>query len=358
MRIIVFPRDENPYQDLLYAAMSGFGVKASYLGELTPSRSLNTLLLPAEILMRRVAGARLLHVHWVYGFALPGSNRSSVLRHLAQVWFGAFLLWCRMLGVRIVWTAHNVLPHERVFANDLRARKWLATLSDLVIAHSDSTLAELARLGVTPRRAVVIPHGPLPANVPASLRPPGTDEDRRRFLFVGRIREYKGVEDLLAAFGLLSASRRDVALTVAGSCEEPLRSRLRDLAAPLGARATLHFGHVPDDELEGLMSAADAVVLPFRQVTTSGSAVLALTYGRPLVIPDLAALATLPDDAVVRYDSSINGLARALTQIVDADGPLLASMSAAAMRWSTGVTWAEIAELTFAELQIVRDSRR
>ena len=43
-----------------------------------------------------------------------------------------------------------------------------------------------------------------------------------------------------------------------------------------------------------LLDRADVVVLPFRQVTTSGSAILALYHGKPLIVPDLAALADLP----------------------------------------------------------------
>ena len=168
MRIMVLPRDPNPYQELLYGEMRRLGVQVIYIGELTPSQTLNLLLLPLEIAARRIAGARLMHLHWVFAFALPGARRFPVMRRMAQVWFLVWLRVCRMLGMHLVWTAHNVLPHEPVFADDVSARRALVEASDLVLAHSQSALAELAALGAVPRRSAVIQHGPIAPILPAA----------------------------------------------------------------------------------------------------------------------------------------------------------------------------------------------
>ena len=61
-----------------------------------------------------------------------------------------------------------------------------------------------------------------------------------------------------------------------------------------------------------MLAAADVVVLPFRRVTTSGSAMLALSHGRPLIVPDLPGLADLPDEAVLRYDGGVPELIAAI----------------------------------------------
>ena len=42
---------------------------------------------------------------------------------------------------------------------------------------------------------------------------------------------------------------------------------------------------VPDGEVQHYLLAADAVVLPFKEILTSGSAMLALSFGRPVVAP-------------------------------------------------------------------------
>jgi glycosyltransferase involved in cell wall biosynthesis len=351
MRVLVLPRDPNPYQSLLYGEMQRLGVKVTYIGELTPSRTLNLLLLPLEVGARRIAGARLIQLHWVFAFALPGARRFPVLRRVAQAWFLAWLRTCRMLGVHLVWTAHNVLPHEPVFADDVSARRALVEASDLVFAHSQSALAGLVAIGAVPRRSAVIQHGPFaPARPSAPPTPPGAGGGPRRFLFFGRVQGYKGVDDLLAAFVAMPG---DVPahLTIAGQCDDPaLRSRLGELARKAGARVVLRLERVPEEKVDQLLAAADVVVLPYQRVTTSGSAMLALSHGRPLIVPDIAGLADLPDEAVLRYDGKVPALTAALTGLARADGGTLAAMSAAARRYAARTTWQEIAKRAAAEM--------
>ena len=96
MKLLVFPRDPNPYQGLLYGEMQRLGVHVSYIGGLTPSRTLNLLLLPLELAARRMSGARVIHLHWVFAFGFPGGRRFNVMRRMAYVWF---LLWLRSCRV-------------------------------------------------------------------------------------------------------------------------------------------------------------------------------------------------------------------------------------------------------------------
>jgi glycosyltransferase involved in cell wall biosynthesis len=357
MRVLVLPRDPNPYQGLLYGEMQRLGVQVTYIGDLTHSRTLNVLLLPLEVTARRIGGARLIHLHWVFAFALPGTRRFPVIRRVAHIWFLVWLRICRMLGMHLVWTAHNVLPHGPVFGDDVAARRALVEASDLVLAHSQSALTELAALGAVARRSVVIQHGPLaPVRSAPPVCAPGVGSGPRRFLFFGRVHEYKGVDDLLAAF-LAMPDDVPAHLTVAGQCDDPrLRSRLCACAQRCGGRVVLRLERVPEDEVARLLAAADVVVLPFRRVTTSGSAMLALSHGRPLIVPDLPGLADLPEQAVLRYHREIPALIAALACLARADGDVLAAMSAAAGDYASRTTWQEIAVRTTAEmLSVVGD---
>lgn len=348
MKILAFPRDPNPYQRLLYAEMERLGAQVRYLGRLTPSRTLNILLLPAEMAVRRARGARIVHLHWVFGFGLPGGDRFRVSRRLAQAWFVLWLRAARLLGLRVVWTAHNVLPHSPVFADDAAARRILVDHCDLVLAHSPAALAGLSELGASPRRSLVIRHGPMGPAAPAALRVPGSGGGPREFLFFGRVAPYKGIEELLAAFNELPAGTA-ARLTVVGQCDVP------DLRTLLGAATNvrLRLEHVPEREVPGILADADVVVLPFRQVTTSGSAELALSHARPLIIPDLPGLASLPANAVVRYDGSVRGLTAAIADLANADRARFAAMSAAAAAYSAQASWAEIAQVTVSAMESV-----
>ena len=351
MKILVFPRDPNPYQAQLQAALERRGAQVSYLGQLTSSQTINLLLLPAELVFRRMGGARVVHLHWVFGFRFPGAERFPLLRRLAQAWFAGWLGTARLLGMRVVWTAHNVLPHTPVFADDAAARRLLVSRCDVVFAHSPAALAGLSALGAVPRRSVLIRHGPLGPTVPPdSLRAPGAGNGPREFLFFGTVAGYKGVEELLTAFGGLPAGT-PARLTVAGRCDDPeLQARLT-AALPAAGNVRLHLEYVPELEVAGLLAGADVVVLPFRRVTTSGSAELALAHARPLIVPDLPGLAGLPSDAVTRYDGSVRGLTAALADLTRADGSRLAAMSAAALGYSALASWPEIAAVTLSAIE-------
>lgn len=355
MKVLVFPRDEqNPYQRLLYGEMERLGTSVSYLGRLTPSHSLNLLLLPLEVAVQRAAGARLVHLHWVYGFTFPWAERFPATRRLAQAWFTLWLRIIGWLGVRLVWTAHNVLPHAPVFADDIAARRALVAHSDLVLAHSRSALDGLAMLGAVPRQSAVIPHGPLaPVSPAASLPWPGSRGGPRHILFFGKILDYKGVDDLLGAFADLPAGTA-ATLTVAGQCEDPaMRTRLLALARASGERVTLRLQRIAEPDVAPLLASADAVVLPYRKVTTSGSAMLALAYGRPLILPELDAFAHLPREAIIGYDGTRQGLTSALVQAADAEISALAAMAASAHAYAAALSWPAIAAMTRGEMDAV-----
>jgi beta-1,4-mannosyltransferase len=115
-------------------------------------------------------------------------------------------------------------------------------------------------------------------------------------LFLGLLRPYKGLEELLPAFRSLPDP--DATLLIAG------RPRPSDYAARLASqvasdpRVRWHPYFVPDAEVQLWMNAADAVVLPYRQITTSGAAMLAWSFGKPVIAPALPAfiepMATAP----------------------------------------------------------------
>ena len=77
---------------------------------------------------------------------------------------------------------------------------------------------------------------------------------------------------------------------------------------------------------------------------------LALGHGRPLIVPCLAGLAQLPDDAVLRYDGSAEGLLKSIMYLSEVGESTLEAMSVAAFKFVSGVTWPEIAEATMSEM--------
>ena len=224
--------------------------------------------------------------------------------------------------------------------------------ADLVIAHSRDAIADVTRLTGHPRAARVIPHGPMLAPGIGELTPTA-DGPARTILFFGRIDAYKGVEDLLEAAGQPSAPLRFV---IAGECRDaPLRERLVAAARTL-PNVELRLGHVPEDDIAPLFEAADAIVFPFRMVTTSGSVRLAMASGRPVIVPDLSAFADVPAHALIRYRPGLPGLRKVLVEVSELSAEARRAIGAAGQAHSTSPQWSEIA--TWTELAISELGRR
>ena len=85
----------------------------------------------------------------------------------------------------------------------------------------------------------------------------------------------------------------DVILLVAGAPQPPSLADEVRAAAAGDPRIRLSLGHVPDDKVQLYLRAADLVALPFRDITNSGSALLALGFDRPVLVPARGAMGEL-----------------------------------------------------------------
>lgn len=353
VKALFLPEDvNNPYQRLLAEAMVNTGASVAYLPARTPSQTANLALLPLSLLARRLRGFRILHVHWVYLFAPPWVEQVPGGRLLMEAWFVLVLVTARRLGYRIVWTAHNVVPNAQVFADDRAARRRLVRRADAVIAHGSAVLPALGDLGAGP--IDVVQAGSYVTQYPQRLTRAeararlGILPDERVATFVGTITSYKGVDVLLEAVGDL-APRQAVRAVVAGRCGDPdLQVELERLAAAAGDRVLTRFERIPDDELQVYLACADVAVLPYRQITNSSSVLLACSFGLPVLIPALPALADVPDEVAIRFEPGRDGLREALAAVLECDAKELAARSGAARRYADSLSWERAAAATLA----------
>jgi beta-1,4-mannosyltransferase len=286
-------------------------------------------------------------------------NKRRGLEFLGVVayWYYLFFLWIvKRLGFRLVWTAHNVLPHEQAFPDDVAARKKLAAWADLVIVHSASTVEELKKIGVILKRVVVIPHGSYVGVYPNIIKRAearnklGIAENVFVYLYLGLVRPYKGTEELLAAYGEIQNANNE--LIIAGKCQdENLKKILRGVSG--SGNIMWHDKYINDDDLQIYFAAADVVALPFKAITSSGSALLALSFGKAVIVPSLGDLANLPDSIVYKYSSEDKaGLKHAMEKAAK-DPEELRKKSDMALTYSTELSWSSIAKQTHAALQSI-----
>ncbi|GLW05379.1 glycosyl transferase family 1 [Microtetraspora sp. NBRC 13810] len=183
---------------------------------------------------------------------------------------------------------HNVLPHERKPYDTPLVRALLRRV-DRVLAHSEEQAALARSLAPAPVAVAGLPPH-LPARRDGRAAADGV---RRRLLFFGIVRPYKGLDLLLRALP------EGVSLTVAGEFWGGLDAT-RDLVAELGIadRVELRPGYVAAHEVPALFARADALVLPYRSATASQNVWLGHEHGVPVIATRVGALADNVTDGV------------------------------------------------------------
>ncbi len=348
-RAILFPSYQwNPYQRLLAEAVTGAGFEASAVHE-WPRR---TPLLGTWL---RQGRPEVLHLHWIQEF-LGGSKGRPTGRNVR--WFDWQLRVLKRAGVRIVWTVHNLKGHaaKGQDANDAAAHRIMIEAADAIILHCEharEALIEMYRPSAAAQaRMHVVLHGSyvrqydVDLEQAAARRALGLSEAGTVFAFVGSIRGYKNVGELLDAFMRVDLAPED-RLFIAGRPYPPKFGRKLEKLASQDRRIVLELDRLPEDQLTRILRAADAVVLPFRDILTSGSAILALSHGRPVIAPAMGCLpGTLPADATFLYDPDAeDALAEAMRSAKGAD---LAAMGERGRAYADTIEWGPIAEQTAA----------
>jgi beta-1,4-mannosyltransferase len=320
----------NPYVGLLQQALRGVGITCSTADGLSPRLAQS---------WRPIAD--IVHVHWLeLLYAAP--RRSTSLRRLCAVLAG--LARVKALGLKLVYTVHNLEPHER--STFRLPDRVLITLSDAVHVHDQEAQRHLkARYG-SRVRTYVIPHG---SYIGAYLNNCTKQEARERLhlkqdafvlLFLGQIRRYKGVEDLVAAFHRLTDDA--CTLVIAGNVHDPSYAKELATLTRDDPRVVARLQYVRDAELQYLMNACDVCVLPYRQVTTSGAAILAFSFGRPIVAPELGGFAELAREGrgITYAPEASDGLLGALQQVRASD---TVAAGARALQWAQRHQWSVLA---------------
>jgi glycosyltransferase involved in cell wall biosynthesis len=350
-----------PYDRALAAALARAGAEV----ELLTSHFLYGPVLPAagyrveEIFYRRTAAR---------GLDAPARLPFKVAEHVPDMlrlrraldadvahyqWLTIPSLDIRLLaaGQPRLMTAHYILP-PRPSRRQLRAAHRVFGAMDAVVAHSEHSAARLRNeVGLDPAKVRVIPHGAfdyltrLPEEKP--LPPELEGAQGPVILSFGLLRPYKGIENLLEAFGQLAARHADAELWIVGNPRmdlEPLRRR----ASEAGGRVRFVSRFVDDSEIPAIFRRADLVVLPYLDAEHSGVLYTGLAFGKPLVLSAVGGFPEVAETGAARLvpPGKAAALAAMLEELVG-DEAARAELAAAATRAAAGpYSWDEAARRT------------
>lgn len=309
---------DNPYQRLLAGGLAKAGVDIMY------SQGFRRGLPITRGLKGLPRKAAVLHLHWHNPYVIA---TGYLLRAAKARTFCLDLQLAKRQGVPLVWTVHNLGEHDSAFPKlELGLNRRLGVLADQIILHSQSAAAQAgAAFGLPNRKINIIPHGHYrdcyePALPKAEARQRlALPVEGRVFLFLGLLRPYKGLEKLLDTWVALERAGElpGATLVVAGKPYTPAYET--ELRERMGEARSIRFEprFVKDAEIPVFYGAADLAVLPFARILTSGSLLLAMSFGTPVVAPHLPNLVeTLGDDnsSLLYAPHDADGLARLLIE--------------------------------------------
>ena len=217
----------------------------------------------------------------------------------------ALMLYYRLVGKRLVLTAHNVNAAARDRKDSWLNRASLRVhyrLCDHIFVHTAAMKRQLRDdFGVADHLVTVIPFGindtipKTPLTGDDAKRRLGLPAGRRVLLFFGQIAPYKGLQYLTAALDALARAGEDIRLVIAGKVKSGYGDywrwiRQAIVASKLDALVTSRIEFIPDSEVEVYFKAADALVLPYVDIFQSGVPFLAFSFGLPVIATDVGSL--------------------------------------------------------------------
>jgi glycosyltransferase involved in cell wall biosynthesis len=259
-------------------------------------------------------------------------------------------------GIGLLWTAHDLFRHDTSDdPTELAFMRSLFELTDRVIVHCDAAAdGLLTALDLAPAeraRIAVIPHGHYRGAYPDTITRAqaraelGLDAEARVIAFVGWVRSYKGVVELIEAFSRVDDEA--ACLVIAGRAVDDDYAARVTAMAQTDERVHLKLGFVPDEDLQLYLRAADAVALPFLEIFTSGSVLLAMSFERAVIAPRRGCVGEVLDEAGgILYDADdAEGLEGALRVAMSADLEAMGRHNAAGLE---RFDWSRVAEATKA----------
>lgn len=204
---------------------------------------------------------------------------------------------------RILALCHNIIPHEKKTGDNLLTGYLFKTV-DYFIVLSKKVQSDLLRIKPGAKNKI-LPHPVYsifgePVEKKAAKKHLGiTDENV--LLFFGFIRDYKGLDTLFEAVSRLK-NKIKLKLIVAGEFYSN-EAKYKNLIKSLGIeeQLLLRTDFIPSSEVKYYFSAADAVILPYRNATQSGIVQIAMNFRKPVIAANVGGLGEVISDNNTGY---------------------------------------------------------
>lgn len=262
--VIYTPGDfQNPYQSLLYSKFK------AHVSPVTIDKVLR---------YHRFRVADVLHIHWDEAVIPKADEKKS--SHVKQV-----IKSYHNAGGKIIWTVHNKMPHElqsdQQKALFLSNRAFMCDYADKIHVHNNVARDYLIdNFNVDINKVIVLAH-PSYREWYCIEKTLLQFNEKKSFLLFGNMRSYKGFDLVVKAFAKIHSVDLVSELHIAGNGADQVNKNKFPSKMPI----TISSGYISDEDVQKLYQTSDFAIFGFKSILTSGSVILAVTFGVPPIAP-------------------------------------------------------------------------
>lgn len=277
MKVLAFPafknKKSNPYNYLLYK-----GIKGADISEFSFSEALKL-------------NYDVIHIHWPEWYLNSNFLVKAFFYSSALIFVLSF---SKLFGKKIIWTVHNLKPHKVKYKvlNRLFWKLYTPLVDGIVSLSNTNEIVATEHFSLPKKiKKTVVYHGlysKIYENESSKYEARnrlGICKDKRVFLFLGQIKKYKNLTELITIFNESDKLKDDV-LLIAGKFES--ESYYQEILTHKGSNENINIYNkfIDDSDLQYFFNASDLSILPFKEIFNSGSALLSITFNTPVILPE------------------------------------------------------------------------
>ena len=231
-----------------------------------------------------------IHFDWITSFYY---RRSLWMTFISIPLFMIQILIVKYIfNIKLVWTLHNIQPHDlkhrriHSFCIQFFAKQssWIRIFSEDSIERAKQALKVKDKFVVCPEGSYVDDYKNT-ISINDAKQKFNIKENDFVYLYLGFIKPYKGIENLIENFNKLQIKNKK--LIIAGNV---LNKNYFNEIYTENKNIQFVNRFIENDELQYFYKAADVVVLPFNKVENSGSVILAMGFKKVIVAPKMGVL--------------------------------------------------------------------
>lgn len=257
----------------------------------------------------------IVHIHWIHNYYQNKKGGISFIKYTLMM---LTLSYWRKKGVKVGWTVHNLLPHSYDSREkEIHIRSKVIEKMDFLVMHSEEVKNDFVKMYGSKfmDKINVIPHPHYRNYYREKIENTSnfiSDDENLTLLFFGSVKKYKGVVELIQA--VKKSTNVTIQLRILGKCEDAdLEKKIKDEIENVN---NIYFKNIflEDEDLIPEIQKADFIVLPYKEITTSGSVVLAASLQKKIIGKDAPYIRSIYGSSAI-YFNSIDDLVKIIDRL-------------------------------------------